>query len=27
MNEYYLDYLEQLESEAIYIMREVAGQV
>jgi len=26
MNEYYLDYLEQLESEAIYIMREVAGQ-
>ena len=26
MNEYYLDYLEQLESEAIHIMREVAGQ-
>src|SRR5881409_2469605 len=23
---YHLDYLEQLESEAIYIMREVAGQ-
>jgi sulfate adenylyltransferase subunit 2 len=26
MNKYYLDYLEQLESEAIHIMREVAGQ-
>ena len=26
MSEYYLDYLEQLESEAIHIMREVAGQ-
>jgi sulfate adenylyltransferase subunit 2 len=26
MSKYYLDYLEQLESEAIHIMREVAGQ-
>jgi sulfate adenylyltransferase subunit 2 len=26
MNEHYLDYLEQLESEAIHILREVAGQ-
>ena len=26
MSEYHLDYLEQLESEAIHIMREVAGQ-
>ena len=26
MNEYHLDYLGQLESEAIHIMREVAGQ-
>lgn len=26
MEKHYLDYLEQLESEAIYIMREVAGQ-
>src|SRR6476660_4145916 len=26
MNKYKLDYLEQLESEAIYILREVAGQ-
>ena len=26
MSEYYLDYLEQLESQAIHIMREVAGQ-
>lgn len=26
MNKYYLDYLEQLEAEAIHIMREVAGQ-
>lgn len=26
MSNYYLDYLEQLESEAIHIMREVAGQ-
>jgi sulfate adenylyltransferase subunit 2 len=26
MNKYHLDYLGQLESEAIHIMREVAGQ-
>ena len=26
MNNYQLDYLDQLESEAIHIMREVAGQ-
>src|SRR5947207_13393829 len=26
MKQYQLDYLEQLESEAIYILREVAGQ-
>src|ERR1051326_8680007 len=26
MSKYYLNYLEQLESEAIHIMREVAGQ-
>ncbi|MCC6690852.1 MAG: sulfate adenylyltransferase subunit CysD [Bacteroidia bacterium] len=26
MNKYYLDYLEQLESESIHILREVAGQ-
>ena len=26
MNKYHLDYLAQLESEAIHIMREVAGQ-
>ena len=26
MNKYYLNYLEQLEAEGIYIMREVAAQ-